>query len=107
MGLFKKSYQKNIVKDKEALTDYAVMVNRLLLFAEGHESVVVALKELQDDLHYTSVTADTDAKKSRKNIGKYMEQLDNVMSQPTWSEADVLHYVKLIRAEIVTHSVSI
>lgn len=107
MGLFRKSYQKNIAKDKEALADYSVMVNRLLLFAEGHDPVIVALKELQDDLHYTSVTADTDAKKSTKSIGKYMRQLDSIMSQPTWNDDEVLHYVKLIRAEIVTHSVSV
>lgn len=110
MGLFgigKKKYQKNVTKDKEAMSDNVQRINRLLIFAEGNEEVTAALHKLQDDLHYTSVTANTSAKGSRKALDSMIEELDALMSQLNWDAGTVLHQIKLIQAEIITHSRSI
>lgn len=110
MGLFgigKKKFQKNVTKDKEALADNVLKTNRLLILAEGNDTVTAALHKLQDDLHYTSVTGDTSAKRARKNIDHQIKELDDIMSKPGWSEEDVLQRIKLIQAEIITHTLSI
>lgn len=110
MGLFgigKKNYQKNVTKDKEAMSDNVLRVNRLLIFAEGNEEVTAALHKLQDDLHYTSVTGNKSAKGSRKALDSLIEELDALMSQPNWDTNAALHQIKLIQAEIITHSLSI
>lgn len=110
MGLFgigKKKFQKNVTKDKEALADNVLMTNRLLILAEGNDTVTAALHKLQDDLHYTSVTGDTSAKRPRKNIDHQIKELDDIMSKPGWSEEDVLQRIKLIQAEIITHTLSV
>lgn len=110
MGLFgfgKKKFQKNVTKDKEAMTDNVVRINRLLIFAEGNEEVTAALHRLQDDLHYSSVTGNKSAKGSRKALDSLIEELDALMSQPNWDASTALHQIKLIQAEIVTHSRSV
>lgn len=110
MGLFgigKKKYQKNVTKDKEALADDVLRVNRLLIFAEGNETVTAALHKLQDDLHYTSGTGNTDARKSRKELDRLLQELDDTISKPTWDQENVLYQIKLIEAEIITHTRSV
>lgn len=110
MGLFgigKKKYQKNVTKDKEALADDVLRVNRLLIFAAGDETVTAALHRLQDDLHYTSVTADKHAGKSRKALDRLLRELDDMLSKSNWNQDDVLHQIKLVQAEIITHTRSI
>lgn len=110
MGLFgigKKKYQKNLHKDKEALADDVLRVNRFLIFAEGNEKVTAALRKLQDDLHYTSETANKDAKKSRKELDRLLQELDDAISKPNWNEDDILHKIRLTQAEIITHTRSV
>lgn len=109
MGLFgigKQKFQKNVDRDKEELGDDVLRVNRLLIFAEGNDTVTAALHKLQENLHYTGVTGDASAKKSRKNIDRQIKELDDVMSKPGWGEEDVLQRIKLIEAEIITHTLS-
>lgn len=107
LGIGKKKFQKNVTKDKEALADNVLMTNRLLILAEGNDTVTAALHKLQDDLHYTSVTGDTSAKRARKNINRQIKELDDIMSKPGWSEEDVLQQIKLTQAEIITHTLSV
>lgn len=96
-----------MTKDKEALADDVLRVNRLLIFAEGNETVTAALHKLQDDLHYTSVTADRHAGKSRKELDRLLQELDEALGKQGWNEDDILHKIKLAQAEIITHTRSV
>lgn len=101
MGLFKKRYAKNVIRDNEFLKNYAIKVHGLLLYTEENEKVTTALKSLMDDLQYTVASADSDAKGIEKKIKKEFEALTAALQQDAWNEADVLAHIKNIRRFIV------
>lgn len=101
MGLFKKRYAKNVIRDNEFLKSYAIKVHGLLLYTEENEKVTDALKAMMDDFQYTVATADSDAKGIEKKIKKEFDALTAALQQDGWNEAEVLAYVKNIRRFIV------
>lgn len=106
MGLFKKRYAKNVIRDNEFLKNYAIKVHGLLLYTEENETVTGALKALMDDFQYTVASADSDAKGIEKKIKKEFDALTATLQQDGWDEAAVLAYVKNIRRFIVEISSS-
>ena len=101
MGLFKRRYSKNVVRDNEFLKNYAIKVHGLLLYTEGNEKVTSALKAMMDDLQYTVASADSDAKGMEKKIKKEFAALTAALQQDGWNEEDVLAHIKNIRRFIV------
>ena len=101
MGLFKKRYVKNTVRDNEFLKGYAIKVHGLLLYTENNEAVTKALKEMMDDLQYTVASSDSDAKGVEKKIKKEFDALTAALQQDGWDEAGVLASIRNIRRFVI------
>lgn len=100
MGLFKKSFQKNVTRDNQFFKNYAIKINGLLRYTEDNEKVTTQLKKLQDDFQYTVATSDRHAKKCERNIEKMYEEIKSMLQQPSWDEQKVLLIVRNMGAEI-------
>lgn len=100
MGLFKKSFQKNVTRDNQFFKNYAVKINALLRYTEENEKVTTELKKLQNDFQYTVATSDRHAKKIEGNIEKMYEELKAMLQQPTWDEQQVVFVIRNMGAEI-------
>ena len=101
MGLFKKKYSKNTIRDNEFMKEYAIKVHGLLLYTENNETVTKALKVMMDDFQYTVASSSADAKGIEKKIKKEFNALTAALQQDFWNEADILMYIKNIRRFIV------
>ena len=100
MGLFKKSFQKNVTRSNEFFKNYAIKINAFIRYAEGNDKVVSELQNLQSDFQYTVAAANKQAKKNEKNIDNMYEELKSIFQQPTWDEQKVLLIIKNMRMEI-------
>ena len=101
MGLFKKSFQKNVTRNNEFLKDYAVKCNGLSFFVEENEKVQKELNALKDDFQYTVATNMRDAKGLEKKIKKDFDTLTALLQQDEWDEKEVLLVIRGIRRYIV------
>lgn len=100
MGLFKKSFSKNVSRDNQFFKTYAVKMNALLRYTEGNETVSEAIKKVQDDFQYTVATSDKHAKKCEHNIEKMYEELKALLQQDAWNEQQVMTVLRNMGAEI-------
>ena len=100
MGLFKKSFSKNVSRDNQFFKTYAVKMNALLRYTEDNETVSEAIKKVQDDFQYTVATSDKHAKKCEHNIEKMYEELKALLQQDAWNEQQVMTVLRNMGAEI-------
>lgn len=100
MGFFKKAFEKNVSRDNQFFKNFAVKINALLRYTEGHDAVTAELKKLQNDFQYTVATSDKKAKKSERNIENMYGELKGMLQQPSWDEQQVLLIVRNMGAEI-------
>jgi len=102
MGLFgKKKYEKNMARDNQFLKNYAIKVNGLINFAEGNERVIKELEDLKHDFQYSVGTSAKDNKKLEKKIENDYKALSDMLTQPSWEEAEVIRMARIIRQTIV------
>ena len=101
MGLFKKSFQKNVTRNNEFLKDYAVKCNGLALYIEENEKVQKELNALKDDFQYTVATNIKDAKGFEKKIKKDFDALTALLQQDGWDEKEVLLLIRNMRRYII------
>ena len=101
MGLFKKTYEKNVTRDNECLKNYAIKTNGLLIFAENNAAVTAELNNLKADFEYTVATSDKAAKALEKKITADFDQLASALEQPQWEEGQILLMIKSIRRSII------
>lgn len=101
MGLFgKKKYSKNVTRDNTFLKDFAIKLNGLMRYTEGHPEVHKAMRKLQEDFQFTVATQIKDAKKLEKRINQMYDELKAKLQQPEWDENAVLMAIRNIGLEI-------
>ena len=100
MGLFKKSFSKNVTRDNQFFKTYAVKMNALLRYTENNEKITEEIKKIQDDFQYTVATADRHAKKNEHNIEKLYDELKAILQQENWSEQEAATILRNMGAEI-------
>ncbi len=102
MGLFgKKKYVKNVTRNNVFLKDYAIKVNALINFAQGHDQVIKVLEALKDDFQYSVPTNHPEAKKLEKKIESDYQSLSAMMAESAWEESEVIRLINIIRQSII------
>ncbi len=96
----KKKYQKNVARDNEFLRNYEVKINGLLPFVQSNSKITDALKELQEQFHYTVPSPHKDAKSYEQEIEKEYATLEKAVEQPALDETLILFSIHKINKQI-------
>ena len=100
MGLFKRKYEKNVMRGDTFLKNYAIRINGLMRFTAENEKVSAELQKLQHDFRFTVATQAREAKKIEYRIEEKFETLRNTLQQPEWDENAVILMIRNIGLEI-------
>jgi hypothetical protein len=101
-GFGKKKYINNFEKADKFLESYAVKVVSLMPLTKENETVTKALNKLKESFVFAiTPPQNKEVIEYQKKIETRFTELENVLEEGDWDEADVLRRISLIEKALI------